>query len=117
MGRVLKREAAKRDLAEQWLWYAEKDGIDLADRFLEAADATLASLANHPLSGSRVRVTAAEIRGMRRFPIGEAFERILLFYLPLSDGVDLVRVVHGSRNLDRLFSEQCRDIPPPPQLY
>jgi plasmid stabilization system protein ParE len=38
MARVLKREAARRDLVQQWVWYAENAGIELADRFLRAAD-------------------------------------------------------------------------------
>lgn len=50
-------------------------------------------------------VTRAELKGMRRFPLSDGFERILLFYFPLSDGIDLVRVVHASRDMDRLFSE------------
>jgi hypothetical protein len=41
---------------------------------------------------------------MRRWPVKD-FEKVLLFYFPLSDGVELVRVVHGSRDLDRLFNE------------
>jgi hypothetical protein len=42
---------------------------------------------------------------MRRFPIFDGFEKILLFYFPLQDGVDLVRVVHGSRDLRKLLEE------------
>jgi hypothetical protein len=41
---------------------------------------------------------------MRRWPV-KGFEKILLFYFPLPDGLDLVRVVHGSRDLNRLFDE------------
>jgi len=39
--RILKREAAKRDLIAQWVWYAENIGIEVADRFLQAAEDTL----------------------------------------------------------------------------
>jgi len=42
---------------------------------------------------------------MRRFPVSDGFEKILLFYFPVQDGVDLVRVVHGSRDLERLLAE------------
>ena len=42
---------------------------------------------------------------MRRFPVSDGFEKILLFYLPLQGGVDLVRVVHGSRDIHALFAE------------
>jgi plasmid stabilization system protein ParE len=74
MARVLKREAAKRDLIIQWVWYAETATVEVADRFLAAA-------------------------------VSGGFEKILLFYFPLRDGVDLVRVVHGSRQLGQLLAE------------
>ncbi len=83
MARVQKREAAKRDLIAQWVWYAENAGIDVADRFLRKP----------------------ELQALRRFPVSDGFEKILLFYFPLEDGVDLVRVVHGSRDLEGLLTE------------
>jgi hypothetical protein len=42
---------------------------------------------------------------MRRFPVSDGFEKILLFYFPIQDGVDLVRVVHGNRDLEQLLNE------------
>jgi toxin ParE1/3/4 len=105
MGRVRKRPAAKRDLVAQWVWYAENAGIEVADRFLSAAHGTLRMLALQPLSGSPLFARKPELEGMRRFPVSGGFENILLFYFPLQDGIDLVRVVHGSRDLERLFAE------------
>jgi toxin ParE1/3/4 len=105
VSRVLKREAARRDLIQQWVWYAENAGIDVADRFLTAVDLTLGILASQPESGSRTLMSKTELQEMRRFPVSDGFEKILLFYFPLRDGVDLVRVVHGDRDLRRLFVE------------
>ena len=104
MARVRKREAAKRDLIAQWLWYAENAGIDVADRFLQAADATLSLLATQPESGASFFVREPELQGMRRIPVS-GFDKILLFYFPLKDGIDLVRVVHGGRDREQLFTE------------
>jgi plasmid stabilization system protein ParE len=42
---------------------------------------------------------------MRRFPVSDGFDKILLFYFPKADGIELVRVVHGSRDLERLLLE------------
>jgi len=33
-------------------------------------------------------VTKIELQGIRRFPVSGDFEKILLFYLPVRDGVD-----------------------------
>jgi toxin ParE1/3/4 len=105
MAHVLRRESAKRDLIAQWVWYAENSDIETADRFLAAADSTTSMLAHQPESGNRVFFTKPELQGMRRFPVTDGFEMILLFYFPLQDGIDLVRVVHGSRDLERLLTE------------
>ena len=40
---------------------------------------------------------------MRRFPVMDGFEKVLSYYFPLQDGIDLVRVVHGSRDMELLF--------------
>ena len=105
MARVLKREAAKRDLTSQWVWHADNGGMEVADRFLIAVEKTLKLLATQPESGSSFFVRKPELQGMRRFPASDGFEKILLFYLPLKDGVDLIRVVHGSRDQEQLLAE------------
>ena len=72
---------------------------------MTAVDSTLEALASQPDSGAQTFMTKSALQGMRRFPVSDGFEKILLFYFPLRDGVDLVRVVHGSRDLERLFLE------------
>src|SRR5258708_38855442 len=104
MSVVRKRRAANRDLTAQFVWYAENAGLDVADRFLQAADATLETLADMPESGIAVATDRHELAGMRRWQV-KGFEKILLFYFPLRNGVDLIRVAHGSRDLERLFQE------------
>src|SRR4051794_22799179 len=68
-----------------------------------AAEKTLETLALHPESGPIVPVGRAELEGIRRFRVSDGFERILLFYLVVEDGIELVRVIHGSRDLEQLF--------------
>ncbi len=100
MARVLKREAAKRDLTSQWVWYADNGSCGpISHRSGE----TLKLLATQPESGSSFFVRKPELQGMRRFPASDGFEKI--FYLPLKDGVDLIRVVHGSRDQEQLLAE------------
>jgi toxin ParE1/3/4 len=103
---IFKREAAKRDLIAQWVWYAENASIEVADKFLVATEKALASLSVHPESGTPVFVRNAELQGLRRMPVSGGFEKILLFYVPLKDGVDLIRVVHGRRDLEKLFHSE-----------
>jgi toxin ParE1/3/4 len=99
---IRKRESAQRDLTEQFVWYAENAGIDVAERFLSAADATLKQLSRTPRIGALIHPRNQELAGLRRWPV-EGFERILLFYIPQSESIDLVRVLHSKRNWDGLF--------------
>jgi len=39
--------------------------------------------------------------GLRSHPFG----RYVIFYMPLSDGVDVIRVIHSARDLNSIF--QC----------
>ncbi len=105
MARVLKREAAKRDLIAEWVWYAGNASTELADRFLQAVGRTLSLLAAQPESGIPSFIRKPELQGMRRLPVSGGFEKILLFYFPLQDGIDLVRVVHGGRDLAQILAE------------
>jgi len=38
---------------------------------------------------------------MRSFPFG----RYVIFYVPLEDGIDVVRVLHSARDIDAVFDE------------
>ena len=108
MGRIQRRESAKRDLIEQFVWYAENAGMEVADRFLISASRTLEYLAAAPQSGIPVLVQHEELKGMRRWPVKD-FGKILFFYFPLPDGVDLVRMIHGSRDLAEMFEDGFLD--------
>ena len=44
----------------------------------------------------------AALKSLRVFRVS-GFENMLIIYRPLPDGVDILRVVHGSRNLQALF--------------
>ena len=38
--------------------------------------------------------------GMRSFPFG----RYVIFYMPIDEGIDVVRVLHGARDIDAIFT-------------
>ena len=56
-------------------------------------------LATQPMMG-RARDELAS--GVRSFPFG----RYVVFYAPLDDGIDIVRVLHGSRDIDAIFNPE-----------
>jgi len=97
LARVLKTKRAERDLDEIWLYIATDD-IDAADRCLDASGRRAYSMADHP-HGGRSRPELAP--NLRSFVVGA----YVIFYIPLSDGIRIARVVHGARDIDRVFHE------------
>jgi toxin ParE1/3/4 len=101
-GRYVLRPKAQQELDDQAYYLAMEANPDVGRRFLVAAHATLALLANQPEMGWRFRLKRPALAELRAFRV-KGFERMLVLYLPRADGVDVLRVVHGSRNLQALF--------------
>ncbi len=101
--RILKREAAGRDLREHADFIAA-GSRESAVRFLEAVERSFKQLAGMPAMGVSYDAIAPELKGMRRFRV-DGFEDYLVFYFPLKDGIEVVRVIHGARDLEALFEQ------------
>jgi hypothetical protein len=52
--------------------------------------------------GWRSQLKRSELQHLRVFRV-KGFEKMLILYLPLPNGVEILRVVHGSRNLQALL--------------
>ena len=89
---ILLRPRAKIDLAEIWDYIAE-DSVTHADIFIETIEQKLKVLAERPGIG-RTRDVLGD--GLRSFPVG----RYVIFYQPLQKGIDVIRVLHGARDLE-----------------
>jgi toxin ParE1/3/4 len=96
---VLKKPAAERDL-DRIAAHLDEESPNLAIRFLRAADRAFQQLARMPEMGSRWE--AGNVPGLRVWPVPR-FSKYLVFYLPLANGIDVVRVLHGAQDLDRLL--------------
>jgi|SRR3954447_10244262 toxin ParE1/3/4 len=95
MPRLLKTPEARLDLIEIGA-YIEADNPDAADRLLDLFEEKFRLLAEFPGMG---RTRDELVPGLRSFPVG----KYLIFYFPLADGIDVVRVVHGARNLRKIL--------------
>ena len=100
MPRILRTVPARRDYVQIWVHIAE-DNIDAADDLVRKFDHALDLLADNPGLGPERPELAP---GMRSFPVG----KYLLFYRPLDKGIELLRVLHGARDLKRIFKPKRR---------
>jgi toxin ParE1/3/4 len=102
---VTQRPRARLDLLEQFIYFSERDSENLAERYLAAVEATCLQLVDHPHSGVLYHSGIAGLKGLRRLPV-KGFENYLLFYLPHRNGIDVIRVLHGARDIDSLFAQE-----------
>lgn len=89
---VFKRPLALSDLAEIWSFVADDSEIQ-ADKFLATLETRLNLLATQSNMGRR---RDELMNGLRSVPVG----RYVIFYLPRQDGIEVVRVLHGARDID-----------------
>lgn len=97
MPRVTRRPQAEMDILDIWEYIAA-DSIVQADLWVDNLDRSLDLQATQPKMG-RDREELAP--GLRSFPFG----RYVVFFLPLEDGIDVVRVMHGSLDIEERFHE------------
>jgi toxin ParE1/3/4 len=90
--RARKTPQTEIDLTSIWDFIAH-DNIRTADALLVRIEAAFDMLAANPLAGRARDDLAPKIRS---FPVGN----YIIFYLPLSDGVEVVRVLHGRQDID-----------------
>lgn len=88
---VFRRPRARLDLMEIW-GYVAADNEGAADRLLDRIDEVLRTLSQQPMAGRERPELAAALRS---FTVGN----YVLFYLPVANGIDLVRVLSGYRDI------------------
>jgi len=103
--RYVVRPKADRDLEDQAFYYATEATPELGHRFLLAAHDTFSLLATQPNMGWHPRLKHPSLEGLRVFRVS-GFEKMLILYIPLLYGVEILRIIHGSRNLQSLLRLQ-----------
>jgi toxin ParE1/3/4 len=102
--RVIRLRQARRDLVEAAA-YLEERSPDAARRFLAAVEETLAGIAATPGIGVARRVRHLRLGKLRMLPV-HGFEKHLVFDQETEAGVELVRVLHGTRGIKAILGEE-----------
>lgn len=101
MTSIQKRPQVIRDLIELATYIAE-DNMDASDRFLVAAEETFKQLAQTPKMGKRCQFSHSNLIDVRQQAI-KGFRRYLIFYRLIDSGVEILRVIHGARDIEDIF--------------
>jgi toxin ParE1/3/4 len=98
------RPAGRADLAEQVAFLVERDGCKLGDRFIRAVRKTLDLLVAAPRLGRIRRFRNPLLQGIRSWPV-EGFSQQLVFYRASATEIEVVRVIHGARDIPTLLED------------
>jgi toxin ParE1/3/4 len=95
--------AAIADILAQADWYELQSNRKLSVRWERAVSATVLRLAKTPQAGVLCTFKAETLRGTRRVP-ADSFPSHLVFHQVVEKQIHILRVVHGARDLEKLFS-------------
>ena len=91
------------------LWHIARhiaqDNRQAAIRFLNAAEATFKQLAKSPELGSLGEFQSPVLQGVRRWRVNR-FTNYLIFYRQRPEGIEVIRVLHGARDIDAIFGDE-----------
>lgn len=89
---------AESDYLDIWLYIAQ-DSVANADRFFDLLQSKHAVIQSQPRIGTPRPDFGAEVRS---YPVAH----YTLFYRLQGEQIELLRVLHGARDLPRLFEER-----------
>ena len=104
MAEVYVRARARRDILSNAEYLEEQGGAETAQRFLDATQSTFESLAKMPKLGVLCAFRSPALRRIRRWPV-KGFESWLIFYQVRRNGVEIVHLIHGARDIESLLGD------------
>ena len=100
---IVKSRLAVRDVVEIADYLATlRTSLEAGHRFYDAVDRTFRRLARMPRIGSLWGDEGPDLEEVRFFPVTR-FRRYLVFYRPVEGGIEILRVLHGARDLRRIL--------------
>jgi toxin ParE1/3/4 len=100
---VFRRPRADTDLLEAVLWLRDQASRAVAVELVDRVEEALALLSRHPLAGSGLGGVRLGIPGLRSLPVQHP--PYVLFHLAAGRRIELVRVLHGRRDIDAQLIE------------
>jgi toxin ParE1/3/4 len=102
-GRVTWRSIAIRDLGEAYEFIAA-DSPESAERLLDAVEKAIDLLLENPGAGRLRSFRSPRVRGIRSWAV-RGFASHLIFYRVAGGDLEIVRFLHGARDLPRFLEE------------
>jgi toxin ParE1/3/4 len=101
--RVQKHRKAKRDVLRVFVDIGQHN-LDAAERFLISFNSDVRRLADMPGIGAKREFADPKLAHLRSLPV-TGFTNYLVFYRYDDRDVQILRVIHGARDLERALGE------------
>lgn len=85
-------------------YYIALEDPETADRFLIACEEAFGQLARMPYLGSQRAFNKAQLQDMRMWRV-KGFDKHLIFYRPIQNGIEVLHIIHSARDYGILFDE------------
>ncbi|MEA5421352.1 type II toxin-antitoxin system RelE/ParE family toxin [Spirulina sp. CCNP1310] len=103
MPELLKCPQVIRDLIEI-ATYIAGNNLESGEQFLYAAEETFKQLGQMPKMGKSCQFSHPRLQNIRQIAV-KGFRQYLIFYQITLAGVEIVRVIHGSRDLEAILED------------
>ena len=103
--KVLYRQSASDDILRQFRYYLTADAPEIAVRFRGAVRGTIQSLTQNPHVGPRYSSSNPRLQNLRSWPV-TGFEAIRIYYALEEDGLHIIRILHGKRDVRRILQSE-----------
>ena len=101
--RVIWRAVAEQDLTEAYL-HIGAESPEAAERLLDAVEGAVALLLENPEVGQPREFRSPRAQGLRSW-MPRDFPNYLIFYKVAGDDIEIVRFLHGARELPPFFED------------
>jgi len=100
MPALIVRDAARQDVDEIF-WRISADDFAAALRVFDAIEAAFKLLSETPGAGPTCEFSEPDLSDIRFWPV-KRYRNYIVIYRPITDGVEVIRVIHAATDLLRL---------------
>jgi plasmid stabilization system protein ParE len=97
--RIRVSKAAERELDKIFVYWAQRAGVEVADRLIDSIEERFVALGGFPDAGRKSDEIAP---GVFRFPAG----KYLIYYRKKRSVIQVLHVFHGARDQSRAFTPE-----------
>ncbi|MEK7724621.1 MAG: type II toxin-antitoxin system RelE/ParE family toxin [Acidobacteriota bacterium] len=99
---IRKKPQAERDIEECFVYIGE-DNLDVAVHFLVAVEDSIEEIGRNPFVGSQRKFKNPQVKNLR-MRLVKSFSNFQIFYTTQAETIEIIRVLHGARDLEDIFS-------------